>query len=75
MRVHIRVILALSSPCRSFFQGLCVLGYCVAPLNVAALVSTFVHLIYVRAPVALAAWAWCVWGTLLRAGVPVLLRA
>ena len=48
---------------RSFFQGLCVLGYCVAPLNVAALVSTFVHLIYVRAPVALAAWAWCIWGT------------
>ncbi|KAH9902712.1 Yip1-domain-containing protein [Cubamyces lactineus] len=47
----------------SFFQGLCVLGYCVAPLNVAALVSTFVHLIYVRAPVALAAWAWCVWAS------------
>ena len=37
-------------------------GYCVAPLNVAALVSTFVHLIYVRVPIALAAWAWCVWG-------------
>lgn len=37
-------------------------GYCVAPLNIAALVSTFVHLIYVRAPIALAAWAWCVWG-------------
>ncbi|KAI0671791.1 Yip1-domain-containing protein [Trametes maxima] len=47
----------------SFFQGLCVLGYCVAPLNVAALVSTFVHLIYVRAPVALVAWAWCVWAS------------
>ncbi|KAI0367812.1 Yip1-domain-containing protein [Pilatotrama ljubarskyi] len=47
----------------SFFQGLCVLGYCVAPLNVAALVSTFVHPIYVRAPVALAAWAWCVWAS------------
>lgn len=46
----------------SFFQGLCVLGYCVAPLNIAALVSTFVRVIYVRAPVALAAWAWCVWG-------------
>jgi hypothetical protein len=39
-----------------------VLGYCIAPLNVAALVSTFVHVIYVRAPVALAAWAWSVWG-------------
>ncbi|KAK7690678.1 hypothetical protein QCA50_005777 [Cerrena zonata] len=47
----------------SFFQGLCALGYCVAPLNIAAIVSTFVHLIYVRAPVALAAWAWCVWAS------------
>ncbi|KAI0078742.1 Yip1-domain-containing protein [Panus rudis PR-1116 ss-1] len=47
----------------SFFQGLCALGYCVAPLNIAALVATFVHLIYVRAPVALAAWAWCVWAS------------
>ncbi|THH33094.1 hypothetical protein EUX98_g1113 [Antrodiella citrinella] len=47
----------------SFFQGLCVLGYCVAPLNIAALVSTFVHLIYVRAPIAIAAWAWCVWAS------------
>ncbi|KAH9945134.1 uncharacterized protein BXZ73DRAFT_96123 [Epithele typhae] len=47
----------------SFFQGLCVLGYCVAPLDIAALVSTFVRLIYVRIPVALAAWAWCVWAS------------
>ncbi|KAI0342785.1 Yip1-domain-containing protein [Trametopsis cervina] len=45
----------------SFFQGLCVFGYCVAPLNIAALISTFVHLLYVRIPIALAAWAWCVW--------------
>ncbi|KAF5381964.1 hypothetical protein D9615_004415 [Tricholomella constricta] len=27
----------------SFFQGLCVLGYCIAPLNIAALVACFVH--------------------------------
>ncbi|OCH95349.1 Yip1-domain-containing protein [Obba rivulosa] len=47
----------------SFFQGLCVLGYCVAPLNIAALVSTFVRLIYVRVPIAIAAWAWCVWAS------------
>jgi len=45
----------------SFFQGLCVLGYCIAPLNVAALVALFVKKIYVRAPVSLAAWAWCIW--------------
>ncbi|TEB25179.1 Yip1-domain-containing protein, partial [Coprinellus micaceus] len=46
----------------SFFQGLCVLGYCIAPLNIAALISCFVHIIYVRAPIALLAWAWCIWG-------------
>ncbi|KAK7033201.1 protein YIP [Favolaschia claudopus] len=47
----------------SFFQGLCVLGYCIAPLNIAALVSCFVRIIYVRAPIALLAWAWCVWAS------------
>ncbi|KZT29758.1 Yip1-domain-containing protein [Neolentinus lepideus HHB14362 ss-1] len=47
----------------SFFQGLCALGYCVAPLNIAALVATFVRIIWVRAPVALAAWAWCIWAS------------
>jgi hypothetical protein len=39
-----------------------VLGYCIAPLNIAALISSFVRIIYVRAPIALLAWAWCVWG-------------
>src|ERR1700733_4853083 len=47
---------------RSFFQGLCVLGYCIAPLDIAALISCFVRIIYVRAPIALLAWAWCIWG-------------
>ncbi|KAG5730939.1 Protein YIPF6 [Termitomyces sp. T112] len=47
----------------SFFQGLCVLGYCIAPLDIAALVSCFVHIIYVRAPVALLCWAWCIWAS------------
>ncbi|RXW21765.1 hypothetical protein EST38_g4085 [Candolleomyces aberdarensis] len=47
----------------SFFQGLCVLGYCIAPLNIAALISCFVRIIYVRAPVALLAWAWCIWAS------------
>ncbi|VDC06838.1 unnamed protein product [Peniophora sp. CBMAI 1063] len=45
----------------SFFQGLCVLGYCIAPLDVAALISCFVRIIYVRAPIALAAWGWAMW--------------
>lgn len=49
---------------RSFFQGLCALGYCIAPLDIAALISCFVRVIWVRAPVAVAAWAWCIWGML-----------
>ncbi|KZT73010.1 Yip1-domain-containing protein [Daedalea quercina L-15889] len=47
----------------SFFQGLCVFGYCVAPLNIAALVSVFVPLVYVRLPITFAAWAWCIWAS------------
>ncbi|KAL0954507.1 hypothetical protein HGRIS_003474 [Hohenbuehelia grisea] len=47
----------------SFFQGLCVLGYCVAPLCIAALIACFVRVIYVRAPIALLAWAWCIWAS------------
>ncbi|KAJ7678901.1 hypothetical protein DFH06DRAFT_1165183 [Mycena polygramma] len=47
----------------TFFQGLCVLGYCIAPLNIAALVACFVRRIYIRAPVALLAWAWCIWAS------------
>ncbi|KAK7463526.1 hypothetical protein VKT23_006874 [Stygiomarasmius scandens] len=48
----------------SFFQGLCVLGYCMAPLDIAALISCFVHVIYVRAPLALLAWGWCIWASI-----------
>jgi hypothetical protein len=47
----------------SFFQGLCVLGYCVAPLDIAALIACFVRIIWIRAPVALLAWAWCIWAS------------
>jgi len=47
----------------SFFQALCVLGYCIAPLDVAAFVSCFVRIIWVRAPLALGAWAWCIWAS------------
>lgn len=46
----------------SFFQALCVLGYCIAPLDIAALVACFVRVIYVRAPIAFLAWGWCIWG-------------
>ncbi|KAG6334413.1 hypothetical protein ID866_4682, partial [Astraeus odoratus] len=47
----------------SFFQGLCVLGYCIAPLDIAALVACFVRTIWIRAPIAIAAWAWCIWAS------------
>ncbi|KAJ7903459.1 hypothetical protein B0H14DRAFT_2664964 [Mycena olivaceomarginata] len=36
---------------------------CIAPLNIAALVACFVRVIYIRAPIALLAWAWCVWAS------------
>ncbi|CAE6416271.1 unnamed protein product [Rhizoctonia solani] len=45
----------------SLFQSLCVLGYCIFPLVLAAVISTFVRVLYARAPITLAAWAWCVW--------------
>ncbi|KAG8765626.1 hypothetical protein FRC15_006879, partial [Serendipita sp. 397] len=48
----------------SFFQALCVLGYCIAPLDIAALISCFVQLIYVRVPVCLLCLAWCVWASM-----------
>ncbi|KAG8887932.1 hypothetical protein FRC00_000221, partial [Tulasnella sp. 408] len=41
--------------------SLCVLGYCIFPLVVAALISTFFHKLFIRGPVTLAAWAWSVW--------------
>ena len=47
---------------RSFFQSLCVLGYCIFPLVLAAVVAAFVRILWVRAPVSIGAWAWSVWG-------------
>ncbi|KAF8896413.1 hypothetical protein BD779DRAFT_1433651 [Infundibulicybe gibba] len=47
----------------SFFQGLCALGYCIAPLDIAALISCFVRVIWIRAPITLLAWAWCIWAS------------
>jgi len=48
----------------SFFQSLCVLGYCIFPLVIAAVVSTFVRILWIRAPVAIGAWAWAVWASI-----------
>lgn len=49
---------------RSLLQTLCVLGYCIFPLVISALISTFIRILWVRAPISLAAWAWSVWGRL-----------
>src|SRR5258708_37952675 len=49
---------------RSLFQTLCVLGYCIFPLVISGLISTFIRILWVRAPLSLAAWAWSVWGML-----------
>lgn len=64
VRFHLSLVgcLFLRNTNRSFFQGLCALGYCVAPLDIAALISCFVRTIYVRTPIAILAWAWCIWG-------------
>jgi len=47
----------------SFLQAMCVLGYCVAPLDAAAFIACFVSKIWIRIPVVLGAWAWCVWAS------------
>ncbi|GAA5854149.1 hypothetical protein JCM3766R1_002226 [Sporobolomyces carnicolor] len=45
----------------SFFQSLCVLGYCIFPLDLAALVSVFVKMLWIRLPICFATFAWSVW--------------
>ncbi|CED84092.1 Uncharacterized conserved protein [Phaffia rhodozyma] len=47
----------------SFFQSLCVLGYCVAPLLLASIVSFFLHSLIIRLPVSLGCMAWSVWAS------------
>lgn len=39
------------------------LGYCLAPLLLASILSFFFHAIYIRAPVSFLAVGWAVWGT------------
>lgn len=38
------------------------LGYCIFPIDIAALVSVFVDLLWVRLPVCAITLAWSVWG-------------
>ncbi|SGY81655.1 BQ5605_C009g05513 [Microbotryum silenes-dioicae] len=45
----------------SFFQSLCVLGYCVFPIDIAAIVSVFIKVLWIRLPICLAAFGWSIW--------------
>jgi hypothetical protein len=47
---------------RSFFQAVCVLGYCLFPLTIAALINVFVHTFFVRLPVFAVTYAWSALG-------------
>lgn len=45
----------------SFFQSLCVLGYCLAPLDIAAFITRFIRLLLIRVPICLAGFGWAAW--------------
>ncbi|KAI8976745.1 Yip1 domain-containing protein [Pilobolus umbonatus] len=42
----------------SFFQSVCVIGYCLFPILVSAIVATFVDLFWARLPVAIVTYGW-----------------
>ncbi|CDH57889.1 yip1-domain-containing protein [Lichtheimia corymbifera JMRC:FSU:9682] len=42
----------------SFFQSVCVIGYCLFPLVAAAVVAIFVDLIWVRLPISIVSFLW-----------------
>ena len=46
----------------SFFQSLCVQGYCLSPILLSAVVAAFVKILWIRLPVCAAAYAWSMWG-------------
>ncbi|GAA5919589.1 hypothetical protein JCM6882_003930 [Rhodosporidiobolus microsporus] len=48
----------------SFFQSLCVLGYCIFPLDLAALVAVFVRMLWIRLPICAVTLAWSVWAAI-----------
>ena len=54
----------LDAESRSFFQSVCVLGYCLFPLTIAALINVFVHTIFVRLPVIAVTYIWSAFGTI-----------
>ncbi|KAI9184351.1 hypothetical protein H9P43_003404 [Blastocladiella emersonii ATCC 22665] len=48
----------------SFFQSVCVLGYCIFPLFLASLVALFVGWIVIRAPIVAGAFLWSTYASL-----------
>lgn len=46
----------------SLLQSLCVLGYCLFPLFIAALVALFIRWLPIRVLLSITGWAWSVWG-------------
>ncbi|KAF9973720.1 hypothetical protein BGZ73_003020 [Actinomortierella ambigua] len=48
----------------SFFQSVCVLGYCLFPLVIASVVTVFVPSMIVRGPCCLAAFGWASWASI-----------
>lgn len=46
----------------SFFQSVCVIGYCLFPIVVSAIVALFVRLIWVRLPIAIVTFLWSTYG-------------
>lgn len=46
----------------SFFQSVCVIGYCLFPIIVSAIVTTFVKIIWIRLPITLVSFIWSTYG-------------
>ncbi|CAG8690958.1 20990_t:CDS:2, partial [Gigaspora rosea] len=47
----------------SFFQSVCVLGYCIFPLVIAAFIAIFVKKVYIRLPLVVLAFLWSSWAS------------
>lgn len=48
----------------SFFQTVCVMGYCLAPLCLGAILITFIPLFWINFFIAIIIWGWACWASL-----------
>ena len=55
-------VLLTSGFFRSFFQSVCVLGYCTFPLVVSAILKIFLGSQFFFGFIVLGAYAWCIFG-------------